>query len=211
MTKTVMILPGCTDTHAKEMFRSRGWNAFIHVGGMATLDQMPDVDAICFMGGVDVDPAIYGEPMGQTTQHPNKARDAFEVAVYNKFLGKAMMFGICRGAQLLNVLNGGRMIQECGYRGGIQTMKLPDGVQVYHEVCHHQGIVCTDQATRIGFDSEGKLDYLFHYPDTMSGGIQGHPEWGNEDTEDSFFLLIKQMMLVRVRKEHEKASSLCAA
>lgn len=203
MTKTVMILPGCTDTHAKEMFRSRGWDAFIHAGGMATLDQMPDVDAICFMGGVDVDPAIYGEPMGQTTQSPNKARDAFEVAVYNKFLGKAMMFGICRGAQLLNVLNGGRMIQECGYRGGVQTMKTVAGTSVPHEVCHHQGIICGEGAVIFGTDAAEKLDYLFIYPETMSGGIQGHPEWGDKSTEASFFLMVSAMV--------EKEGLLCAA
>src|SRR5690606_16855388 len=116
--KTVLILPGCTDTSAVKMFQNRGWDAALW-GNHETFDFMEGYDAICFMGGTDVDPAVYGEERGSTTQTPDKKRDAFEVSVFNRFKDTDVyLFGICRGAQLLNVLNGGEMIQECGYRGG---------------------------------------------------------------------------------------------
>jgi gamma-glutamyl-gamma-aminobutyrate hydrolase PuuD len=97
------------------------------------------------------------------------------------------LFGICRGAQLLNVLNGGRMIQECGYRGGKQIDSKGRSV----EVCHHQGII--SQADNVISESEDGLTYSFYYPETRSYGHQAHPEWCDK-TEEIFFSEIDLVM-----------------
>lgn len=220
MTKTVLILPGCTDTSAVKMFQNRGWDADIWDAGLVALDYIKgDFDAICFMGGTDVDPAIYGEERGPTTQKPDKKRDAFELSVFNRFKDTDVyLFGICRGAQLLNVLNGGEMIQECGYRGGNTDMIVSDFLEVAmglepifkkdgivphkipHNVCHHQGMLTGPDAdcdSVFGFthdDGNGCLDYVIHYPKTRSYGVQGHPEWGHKETEDLFFAGIDLVM-----------------
>lgn len=216
--KTVLVLPGCTDTSAVKMFELRGWNAFIFDGAPGEMNDYKPT-AICFMGGTDVDPAIYGEERGPTTQSPDKKRDAFELSVFNRFKDTDVyLFGICRGAQLLNVLNGGKMIQECGYRGGnakiIVSNELEDfmGLEVPlkmdgrgpvlldHNVCHHQGMLTgpdADEGTIFGFTDDGlddSLDYVIHYPETRSYGVQGHPEWGHKETEDLFFAGIDLVM-----------------
>lgn len=218
MTKTVLILPGCTDTSAVKMFQNRGWVSVLYDHKIDSLDLIAECnfDAICFMGGTDVDPAIYGEESGPTTQTPDKKRDAFEVSVFEKFKDTDVyLFGICRGAQLLNVLNGGKMIQECGYRGGNREIIISDALEdamglepiltewgretryIPHNVCHHQGMIA------IGGDSDsvfaldggpGDLDYVIHYPKTRSYGVQGHPEWGHKETEDLFFAGIDLVM-----------------
>lgn len=217
--KTVLILPGCTDTSAVKMFQNRGWLTGLYDHQHDTLDTIPKVDAICFMGGTDVDPAIYGEERGPTTQAPDKKRDEFEVAVFEKFKDTDVyLFGICRGAQLLNVLNGGKMIQECGYRGGHVDVIVSDDLEdamglepilkkggrdfhnIPHNVCHHQGMVSgpdDDKKSVFGFthdDGNGYLDYVIHYPKTRSYGVQGHPEWGHKETEDLFFAGIDLVM-----------------
>lgn len=217
--KTVLVLPGCTDTSAVKMFQNRGWEAIL-VDHPSVLDEYELVaDAICFMGGTDVDPAIYGEERGPTTQSPDKKRDEFEVSIFNRFKDTPVyLFGICRGAQLLNVLNGGKMIQECGYRGGnakiivsniiehhmgFETPLKMDGrgpILLDHNVCHHQGMLAgpdADEDTIFGFTDDGlddSLDYVIHYPKTRSYGVQGHPEWGHKETEDLFFAGIDLVM-----------------
>lgn len=212
MTKTVLVLPGCSDSMVVEMFQRRGWGAILaelyedldffknHLGD--------DLKAICFTGGTDVNPEIYGEERGPTTEEPDYERDAFEVSVFERFKDTDVyLFGICRGAQLLNVLNGGRMSQEVGYRGGkvntvvsdelVDALNLDD-TYIDHDVCHHQGMHVgpdADQGHVYGWSNESRdLDYLIHYPETRSYGVQGHPEWGHRETEDLFFAGVDLVM-----------------
>lgn len=218
MTKTVLVLPGCSDTSVVEMFRRRGWDSVMYdewIGWQGGNPNPPT--AICFTGGTDVDPKIYGEEPGPTTEEPDHERDAFEVSIYEKFKDTDVyLFGICRGAQLLNVLNGGRMIQEVGYRGGRVEIVVSDDLEtalglelivtkhgsipnyLEHDVCHHQGMVAGfghDGGSVYGFSqSSTQLDYVIHYPETRSYGVQGHPEWGHKETEDLFFAGIDLVM-----------------
>jgi hypothetical protein len=77
-----------------------------------------DADLVVFTGGTDVDPALYGELPHPMTQRPDKLRDKFEVATFEeaKSLGKKMV-GICRGAQFLCVMAGGKLIQHQENKG----------------------------------------------------------------------------------------------
>ena len=70
--------------------------------------------ALLLAGGGDVDPARYGAAL----RHPRTGgvqavRDAFELQLIAEFraLGKPV-FGICRGAQILNVALGGGLLQH---------------------------------------------------------------------------------------------------
>ena len=60
-------------------------------------------------GGSDIDPALYGgEATGSIRTDP--LRDAFEIEMIKYALAcKLPVFGICRGAQLLNVVLGGTL------------------------------------------------------------------------------------------------------
>ena len=68
--------------------------------------------AIPFGGGDDIDPKLYaGEDPG--TGHYDPARDRFEMAVIEAALREGLpMLGICRGAQLINVVHGGDLIGD---------------------------------------------------------------------------------------------------
>ena len=70
-----------------------------------------DIDLIVFTGGEDVNPQYYGEQLGKYT-HINSNRDNKEVDCFNRFRNVVPMLGICRGNQLLTVLNGGKVIQH---------------------------------------------------------------------------------------------------
>ena len=69
-------------------------------------------DGVLLTGGVDVDPAEYGE-----AQHPtveiDRTRDEYELEVARQAMARDLpLLAICRGAQVLNVAAGGTLIQD---------------------------------------------------------------------------------------------------
>ena len=71
-----------------------------------------EVDGILLTGGLDVDPALYGE-----TPHPSTdaapERDRFEIPLSRAAIaGDVPIFAICRGVQVLNVAAGGTLVQD---------------------------------------------------------------------------------------------------
>lgn len=72
-----------------------------------------DFHGILFSGGEDVDPALYGETKKYENIRVNRERDAFELAWLERAIRSGVpVFGICRGAQLVNVKFGGTLYQD---------------------------------------------------------------------------------------------------
>ena len=70
------------------------------------------VDGILLTGGLDVDPARYGETPHPTTE-PAPDRDTFELPLAHEAVERDVpIFAICRGVQVLNVAEGGTLIQD---------------------------------------------------------------------------------------------------
>lgn len=185
MTK-VFIAPGDSYHAAISMFERAGFEV--------TKDYEV-VDLVCFLGGTDVDPAVYGEERGPYTQSPDKHRDAIEISLYKKFIDVPKV-GICRGGQLLNVLNGGKMIQHLGKCVSGDVLD-DNGLEM--RVDHHQGMLCSenDDSELISFlprtySGNRWPDYAIFYEKTKSLCFQPHPEWGHRGTEDYFFKLIER-------------------
>ncbi len=70
-------------------------------------------DGLLLTGGVDVDPARYGEDERHPTVVVDAARDTYELTLARAALEREMpVLAICRGAQVLNVAAGGTLIQD---------------------------------------------------------------------------------------------------
>lgn len=74
------------------------------------VDKPEDADAICFTGGEDINPEIYGDKCMNCTYF-NTNRDKYEIGLYNLYSDKKFI-GICRGAQLLAALKGMSLVQD---------------------------------------------------------------------------------------------------
>jgi len=75
----------------------------------AVLDK---VDGILLTGGLDVDPSRYGEAAHPTTE-PAPDRDRFELPLAHEAVRRDVpLLAICRGVQVLNVAEGGTLIQD---------------------------------------------------------------------------------------------------
>ena len=71
------------------------------------------LDGLIICGGKDVDPARYGQLPHPLTDEPRPDRDALEDALLTAAINRELPFlGICRGAQMLNVIRGGDLIQH---------------------------------------------------------------------------------------------------
>lgn len=71
------------------------------------------LDGLIICGGKDVDPARYGQEPHPLTDEPRRDRDALEDALLTAAINRELPFlGICRGAQILNVIRGGDLIQH---------------------------------------------------------------------------------------------------
>jgi gamma-glutamyl-gamma-aminobutyrate hydrolase PuuD len=107
----------------------------------ATPTGIAHADFIFFMGGADVNSQLYGEKPHPRAQQYNDERDRIEANIYRSTYGQFRV-GICRGAQLLHVLNGGRLWQHVQGHLGHHGVKYQseNGIVRLYEVSstHHQ-------------------------------------------------------------------------
>ncbi|EKQ50193.1 MULTISPECIES: gamma-glutamyl-gamma-aminobutyrate hydrolase family protein [unclassified Clostridium] len=79
-----------------------------------TLNRLVDyLDGIIFTGGDNIDPLWYGEQPLFEQCIETKLRNKFERALFFAAKNKRLpILGICRGSQLINVLQGGSLFQD---------------------------------------------------------------------------------------------------
>ena len=81
------------------------------------------VDALVLSGGEDVSPEYYGEEPLNETVRINAPRDTSDMLLAREALRqKKPVLGICRGAQLLNVVLGGSLYQDIPSQIGEETV-----------------------------------------------------------------------------------------
>jgi putative glutamine amidotransferase len=77
-------------------------------------DELLDmIDGLILAGGSDIDPGSYGAQPHPETRGTRPERDRFEIALGTRALERDMpVLGICRGMQMLNVIQGGTLNQH---------------------------------------------------------------------------------------------------
>lgn len=160
------------------------------------VDTPEEADLVIFGGGADVDPALYGATKHRRT-HFDSSRDKKDIELYNLCYELGIpMFGICRGAQFLHVMNGGKLYQDVdGHVGdhSIWDLRLKQQIARVSSV-HHQlvmdntegGMEIVADASRATQrhiddstveDKKGLDIEAFFYRESCSFGVQGHPEY----------------------------------
>jgi gamma-glutamyl-gamma-aminobutyrate hydrolase PuuD len=176
-----------------QMFLRQGYD------GAKGLD---DCDIVCFTGGEDVHPSLYGEVLLPRT-YSNITRDKREVAIYHRCVEAGIpMVGICRGAQFLNVMNGGKLWQDVNNHGIYGTHPAQD--YMYNKTVdvtstHHQMMIpnvdealvlMTASMSTMKWSEQGRINLpnnenddveAVWYEDTKSLCFQPHPEMDEDD------------------------------
>lgn len=160
-------------------------------------DTPENADLVVFGGGSDVNPAYYGEDPHCLTSF-NVARDDADVDLFGRCREIGVpMFGICRGAQFLHVMNGGKLYQDLdGHTGTHSIWDATTGRQVDHvSSVHHQACVKShdEQFVLLADANKSTVRWLndklsetkggfreveaYFWKDTCCLGVQGHPEY----------------------------------
>lgn len=200
----VAIISGGISYH--NMFRAHGWDV--------VFDES-EADLICFTGGEDVTPALYGEGKHPYTGN-NPSRDKHEQIIFERNKGKKMV-GICRGAQFLHVMCGGSLWQDVDNHALSKTHECLDvhtGQRIQVTSTHHQMMKDDGSCTIVAlaanstkkegctidgdvYSEEGALGELLDLEVVRHGDdvlcFQPHPEFhGATSTRDYFFELLER-------------------
>lgn len=79
-----------------------------------------EAEVVVFTGGEDISPEFYGQETLEGT-YANKERDLYEISMYKKVKNHQLCVGICRGAQLACILNGGILVQDVNNHARFHT------------------------------------------------------------------------------------------
>lgn len=161
------------------------------------------LDGLVVAGGVDVDPARYGQSRHAETDEPQPLRDDWDMALLDAAIAAETPFlAICRGAQVLNVLLGGSLYQHLpevigttGYQqGGGEFGSVPISItagSALHGIVgdateglvyHHQAIDWLgDGLVATAHSADGVVEAI-ELPSVPYGvGVQWHPEQNPDD------------------------------
>ena len=156
-----------------------------------------ELDGIVIGGGTDLEPALYsGMDDGKAMRDPR--RDAFEKRTIERALDRGLpMVGICRGAQLLNVVLGGNLHQDVrpmrrrtsNWRTPLprKTVTIKCGSRLHKALnatrckvnsLHHQAVNRLGDGLRpVAHDLDGLVQAVEREESGFVIGVQWHPEY----------------------------------
>lgn len=131
-------------TYTDAILRSGGIPFILpQVNDPATAAEMlSHVDGFMLTGGVDIDPARYGESVLNETVEIDSHRDTVDILYARAALERHLpILAICRGEQLLNVVLGGTLYQDLPTQkpGEIAHRQSEDGKIPTHEITVSEG------------------------------------------------------------------------
>ncbi len=196
--------PTVTMRYLDSIWRAGGLGVILsYTEDPAKLAEYADLfDGFLFSGGVDVDPARYGEEKRFDSVEIDEWRDRFEAGLFAAvYPTEKPILGICRGIQSINVFLGGTLHQHID--GHTQTDQpparpqpitlTPDGLlyrlagkeTLYVNSYHHQVVKDVAPGLVVNALSEDGYIEAVHAPDhPFLLGVQFHPEIYNACADD---------------------------
>lgn len=183
--------------------------------GFEVVPEVEGCDLICFTGGADVNPRLYGEDTHPKTGF-NENRDKTCISIYRYGRKKVIpMIGICRGAQFLHVMNGGKLHQHVDNHTVWDTHEAVDkqtGQRVNVTSTHHQmmryagvGELVCEAKESVFKEHMQNGEVVSHlavndvevmwYEDTKCLCFQPHPEFQGADSTFSYFKTLTERYL----------------
>ena len=166
-------------------------------------DVLDVLDGLMLIGGVDLEPSLYGEEPHPTTVDTQPDRDHHEATLFRAALDRGVpVLGVCRGAQLMTAALGGKLHQHLpdvlGHDGhrpgpavfGTTTVTTKDGSLVADILgseskvpCyHHQGLRAVETPLEpTGWADDGLVEAVELPGPTWVLGVQWHPEENPDD------------------------------
>jgi gamma-glutamyl-gamma-aminobutyrate hydrolase PuuD len=166
-----------------------------------------EAQMIVFTGGEDVSPELYNETPHKTVSSDFN-RDEKEIFLFQEASNRNLpLIGICRGAQFLCVMAGGKLVQHMSHPPAHYISDIDDN-KIKVTSSHHQMQLPPKNASILGFCSIAKSGYVnettkieidldienVYYPEINALGIQSHPEWQTPSENKYFVNLVEDFL-----------------
>jgi putative glutamine amidotransferase len=192
-------------------------------------EDIKQCDGFILTGGVDVHPSLYNGAASYPNQPATyqQDRDEFEKMIFDYSQEKKLpMLGICRGLQLVNVLQGGKLIEDIGVSNA--EHKKEKDTDKYHSVrteensllneitgvvkatvnsAHHQAVDKQALGKNLLVNAKSENDAMIEgleFNDKTGKGfmlcIQWHPERMKDKNDNPFSQKIKERFLEEIKK-----------
>jgi len=183
-------MPIKTLVHARPDCGSSYAVAFKRLGHHVTIGtptNILDYDLIHFIGGTDITPSLYGEENKGSIYHAESTHDdRMDLDTLQEAAALSIpMVGICRGAQLLCVGLGGKLVQHVPNHNNHDIFTV-FGEEIFTHGGHHQQVdlsTLKDEEYELlawsqdVSESGAKDPDVVYYPTINALGFQYHPEW----------------------------------
>ena len=181
--------------------------------GTVSPAQADDCSGLLLPGGMDVEPARYGQETGPKTEI-EPYLDELQMETLQRFVDRGKpVFGICRGHQVLNVFFGGTLIQHLPTADATHVWKEETGDSVhlclaekdsfigriygerfFSNSSHHQGADRPGKGLRFAARAEDGVVEALEHESLPVWSVQFHPErmcfdHRREDTADGSLVL----------------------
>ena len=181
------------------------WHIFREIKLVTNVNDLEKNQFLVLWGGEDIGTKLYNEdPITPNQPYEPTIRDVFELALIDKAIELQIpIIGICRGAQLLCVHQGGKLIQHVPGHNKAHKLYLPIENKLMHtNSWHHQVMQPTDDAEILAISSQKtnagytknkqhiifeSLPEIVKWPKIKALGIQGHPEFYDAPQELIFY------------------------
>lgn len=217
MKPIIGILANLTDLEREASLSERAFvsnayiNAVIKAGGVPMIipvntqeevikKQIELIDGLILSGGVDVNPVLYNEEPSTEIEYYHPDIDKFDlIAIDIAIKLNKPILGICRGAQILNVSQGGSLYQDTthiegnyikhnqstkSYLGSHTIIinnesKISDilGTEILVNSYHHQSVKNVGKKLMpIAYSKDGVVEAIEMKDKKFIVGVQWHPE-----------------------------------
>lgn len=221
----------CYKTYSDAVWRVGGHPMLIApVDDEAYVSQViRSISGLVVPGGDDIDPRFYGEPAHECSRFVSITRARYDFGcrlVRAALAAKLPFLGVCYGAQLLNLLRGGRTIQDLeDHRPGSMAHKSEDSsIDLVHDMSlaadsrlakilgpgpvqinsvHHQAVETVGTGLKaVAWAPDGVIEAIEGESEFLLG-VQWHPERGGcEPSGDTLFAALveaaREYMAARV-------------
>lgn len=168
------------------------------------------IDALVIWGGEDISPSLYKDKVSKATwaRAELSRRDWVESSAIQEAIKRNIpIIGVCRGAQLVCAMAGGRLIQHVDNHGFSHYLRTHDGQRILTSSVHHQmmypfdvehkmiawadkprsrGVyIVGDDSSDPSMETKDEPEIVW-FPKIRALGIQGHPEFHSDPQNDPF-------------------------
>lgn len=174
-----------------------------------SIEEGANIDALVIWGGEDISPSLYGDNVSNMcgARAELSRRDRLEASACLAAMERGIpLIGVCRGAQLLCAIAGGRLIQHVTGHGSSHMISTYDGKGMRTTSVHHQMMFpfsvehkmiawAAEKQSKVYLNGEDVNDpameehvepEIVWFPRIKGLAIQGHPEFVSNPDSDPF-------------------------